>query len=294
MREILSVTKMHGLGNSYVIISDLDGRMESEYSRLAQAVSNKSYGVGSDGMLVAQRGAEAPNRMRVFNPDGSEAEMCGNGIRQLALFLYDNRLAPTDMNIETKAGVKRVVVYPGRKDGTPVRVDIGKGEITGYFSGSSCLDLSKYLPASALPKGYELAIPGRTVSVGNPHFVHFTTKKAAEEGVKLLGPIIENHPQFQPGRINVEFAHVDDEHTIDMYVWERGAGLTQACGTGACATAYAAKKQGDVKNPIKVRMPGGDLLIEVSDNDDITMTGTVEYIFKGKLLGVSGMLKHFA
>lgn len=295
MRNTLPITKMHGLGNSYVLFSDLGGVMESDYPLLARAISNKNYGVGSDGIIVRQRGAAAPYRMRIFNPDGSEAEMCGNGIRMFASMLYEEGLAPHKMDIETKSGLKRAYVhfnnYPHR---SIVGVDIGRGTITGNLINSSALDLSGGISPFEIPRGCEPFISGRTVSVGNPHFVHFTTEEAAKEGVKSLGLIIENHPRFKPDRINVEFAHVADEHTIDMYVWERGAGLTQACGTGACATAYAAKKERMVENPIQVRMPGGNLEITVSNDDEINMRGDVEYVFKGRLLDVNGMLKHFA
>jgi len=230
----LSVTKMNGCGNTYGIIEDLDGKLEDQlvgYSRLAKAVSDKVYGVWSDGILVVQNGEKTKYRMRVFNPDGSEAEMCGNGIRMFARYLYDKKMTKEkEFPVETYDGsivvVPRLNLRKGKFES--VTVDMGKGQIS-----------ERNKPIDVLGANFL----GHCISVGNPHYVTFH-EEASEQMAKKYGPSIENHPDFQPERTNVEFAKIVFPNWIDLFVWERGAGFTQACGTGASVDLYREYSQG--------------------------------------------------
>lgn len=278
----LPITKMHGLGNSYVIVRDLDKALERKpgYKNLAIALSDKSYGVGSDGILVVQLGVKTEYRMRIFNPDGSEAEMCGNGIRMFAKNLYDEGLVKeTQFSVETYDGSRVVVPKLNIRNSEveSVTVDMGKGEIKER-------DKTIKLP--------QRDFYGTSVSVGNPHYVIFDSL-ATEEITKQYGQLIENHHDFQPNRTNVEFARVKNPSHIDLFVWERGAGFTKACGTGACATAFAGYKKRINERDVKIWLPGGALFISVMNDDTIKMNGPAEYIFKGKIIDLDQLLSHF-
>ncbi len=256
----LEITKMHGIGNSYVIIEDFNRKLQSKYSKIARVVSDKSFGVGSDGILVLNKGKTAKYCMRIFNPDGSEAEMCGNGIRAFARYLYDRKLIGKEAEIE----VGGRIIKP-RINGNSVTVDMGEGKIIG----------KKTLTVNGTK------FSGVQVSVGNPHLVIFANnEKEAEENVKKYGHAIENHDAF-PNRTNVEFAFVKSRNEIILRVWERGAGLTLACGSGACATAFAAFQENRTGNKVNIRLPGGVLAIEIKGSGSIIMSGPAEYIFSG-------------
>lgn len=286
----LEVTKMHGLGNSYVIVPDLDKKIEERYSLslLARALSDKNYGVGSDGLLVHQED-QSQNVMRVFNPDGSEAEMCGNGIRMFARYLYESKYAPKNMSVKTLAGIVEPEVILKKGKFESVKVNMGRGKILGEEE----LHFGEY------------DFYGTKVSVGNPHYVVFkhetpgryhgitSSSFVSEEAVRDFGPRIENHPNFQPSKTNVEFAEIWGRDKIKLLVWERGAGYTKACGTGACATAFAARKSGKINKNVNVNMLGGNLKISVKSDDTIFMTGPAEYIFKGQIVDIEEMLAHF-
>ena len=262
----IKITKMQGIGNSYVLIEDLDRKLESKYSNIAKTISDKSFGVGSDGILVVNKGKLAKYWMRVFNPDGSEAEMCGNGIRMFARYLYDKKMIGKEAEIEVGGSKGGKIVKPRINPDDSVTVDMGKGKIMK----KSTLEISgmKFL--------------GTQTSVGNPHFVVFVDdEKMARENAKKYGSSIENHAAFKPARINVEFAAVKNERNLMVHVWERGAGLTLACGTGACATTFTAFKENMIKNKVDVKLPGGNLTIEIKDDDTILMSGPAEYIFSG-------------
>ncbi len=261
---ILPITKMHGIGNSYVIIDDMDRKLEPMYPDIAKAISDKSFGVGSDGILVLNKGMRVRFCMRIFNPDGSEAEMCGNGIRMFALYLFDRKLIGREAEIEVGKG--KIVRSRINSDKT-ITVDMGKGELLQRIA---------------------ISVDGKTftglhVSVGNPHFVVFTgSEEEALKNVRNYGSIIERHKMF-PNRTNVEFAYVKNKSSISIRVWERGAGPTLACGSGASATAFAAFKEKKTDNRVNVALPGGALTIEVADDDSILMTGPAEYIFSGTI-----------
>src|SRR3989344_876113 len=253
----MQITKMHGIGNSYIVIEDLQGKMKSKYSTLAKKLSDKSFGVGSDGILVVSKGKLAKYWMRVFNPDGSEAEMCGNGIRIFTRYLFDKKMIGKEATIEVG----------GSRGGNIVTVDMGKCEIIG----------TKTIEAGG--KKFD----GISVSVGNPHFVIFSkNSEEAKENSQKYGSSIENHTSFR-NRTNVEFVSPKGSEELNVYVWEMGAGATLACGTGACASAFAAYKDNRTGKKIKVKLPGGILNIEIKDDNRVMMSGPAEYIFSANI-----------
>ena len=263
----ISASKLHGLGNAYVVIEDLARKLEKRYPEIAKGISNMSFGIGSDGILVVNRGKLARYRMRVFNPDGGEAEMSGNGARIFAIYLYDRKMISRKAEIEVggrKGGKLISVAVEGRNH---VTVDFGKGMIIG----------SK----SVVAKGKRFS--GTHVDVGNPHFIIFDgSDDAARVHAKEYGNAIERHAAFKPNGVNVEFAHVRNRHNITLHVWERGTGITLACGSGACATALAARKKGLIADKVSIRLLGGTLTV-LLDDDRIVLKGPVGHIFSGKL-----------
>lgn len=264
----LEITKMHGIGNSYVIIEDIDRALEPKYTELAKLISDKNFGIGSDGILVVNKGRLAKYWMRVFNPDGSEAEKSGNGIRMFARYLYDKKMITNKTDIEVGGRHGGQVVQPEINSDNSVTVDMGKGEL-----------LRKEIIVIE-----ETEFSGLRVSVGNPHFVVFTKhEKEAENYAKRYGSAIENHGAFNPARTNVEFVSVPDKRKIFVSVWERGAGLTLSSGTGSCAAAFAAFKENRIENKVTVKLAGGDLMIEIGNDDSILMTGPAEYIFSSSI-----------
>lgn len=263
----MKITKMHGLGNSQILVEDFEGSLEKKtgltYNQIAKSVCNQNFGLGSDQMLVINSSEKGDFMMRVFNKDGGEAEMCGNGIRCVARYLYDKDLVGKKHDIETKAGVKHLNIIS--KDN--IEVEMGKGNL---------------LKDNLEVEGFE----GSLISVGNPHFVIFTDK-ASRKLAEDYGSSLENASEFQPDRANIEFAKVKSESEIETYVWERGAGITLACGTGACATAFAAKKKGLVGHEISVKLLGGKLDLKIDDKDQIRMSGPAEYILEGEIFNIS-------
>ena len=262
----MQITKMHGIGNSYIVIEDLQGKMKSKYSSLAKKLSDKSFGVGSDGILIVAKGKKAKYWMRIFNPDGSEAEMCGNGIRIFTRYLFDKKMIGKESIIEV-GGSKGGKIVKTKISRNIVTVDMGKCEIRG----------TKTIEIGG--KKFD----GITVSIGNPHFVIFSkNSEEAEQNAKKYGSAIENHTSF-PNRTNVEFVAPKGKEESNVYVWERGAGPTLACGTGACASAFAAYKDNRTEQKVKVKLPGGTLNIEIKDDNRVIMSGPAEYIFSANI-----------
>lgn len=261
----MRVTKMHGLGNSQILVEDMDEDLEDRiglrYSEIARALCHPGFGIGGDQTIIILPSKRADYQMRVFNKDGGEAEMCGNGIRCVARYLHDRGEVNEKPSIETKAGIKNLKISQ-EDEKTMIEVDMGRGKVieenkeVGEFQGSH-------------------------VSVGNPHFVIFTDK-ASKEMALSKGPDLENAEAFQPEKANIEFSNSISKSKIETYVWERGAGLTLACGTGACATAYAAKKKGIIDSKVKIRLLGGNLEIEIQNTDRIMMRGPADYIMEGE------------
>jgi diaminopimelate epimerase len=277
----LRFTKMHGLGNDYIFVNGMSERLPRvSLPRLARALSDRHFGIGADGLILVLPSRSAQFRMQVFNADGSEAEMCGNGIRMFARYVYEHGLTrDRELAVETLAGVirPRLMVRGGRV--ASVRVDMGEPR----------LERSE-IPMRGKPGrviGEALRVDGEryevtAVSMGNPHCVIFV-KEVAEFPVARVGPAIERHRAF-PRRTNVEFVQVLGRSALRMRVWERGAGETLACGTGACATLVAAVLNGKADRKATVHLPGGDLKIEWRASDNrVYMTGPAEEVFSGEI-----------
>ncbi|HHY53076.1 MAG TPA: diaminopimelate epimerase [Clostridiales bacterium] len=273
----LAFTKMHGCGNDYIYIDCLE-REISAPEQLAVVLSDRHFGIGGDGLVLICRSDIADAKMRMFNLDGSEGKMCGNAIRCVAKYLYDNDICKKDeIKIETLSGVKTLQVYAENGFATSVKVDMGKAELT-----PSRIPVA--LPGDRIVNA-PLAIQGKTygitcVSMGNPHAVVFC-QDVDSLNLAEIGPRFEHHEIF-PERVNTEFAQVIDQNTLKMRVWERGSGETLACGTGACAAAVASVLNGYCAKgqDIRVLLTGGELIINYTD-ERVLMTGGCVKVFEG-------------
>ncbi len=277
---MLKFTKMQGLGNDYVYMDCTKSGVPDNVISLAQFVSNRHFGVGSDGLILICASETCDFKMRMFNADGSEAQMCGNGIRCVGKFVYDKGLTnKTEITVETLAGVKslRLQVQDGKV--TKVKVDMGEpileaSHIPVIAASSPVTDLK--LQA----EGKEFKVT--CVSMGNPHAVTIV-ENVKDLDVKKYGSKLEVDSHF-PEKANIEFAKVIDRNTIEMRVWERGSGETFACGTGACATAVSCHLNGFTGEEVTVKLLGGDLHIQWNkENNHIYMTGPAVTVFEGEL-----------
>lgn len=275
----MQVTKMHALGNNYVYVSLFEELIEeSALAPLARTVSNVRTGIGSDGLILIGPSRVADLQMRIFNSDGSEAETCGNGLRCVAKYARDRGYVQADtFQIETKAGVVSASVHQ-EEGGVIRRATINMG--TPRFGTEAVV----YQGSRTHGEQVEVAVENRTllgtlVSMGNPHFVTFVSD-AVHYPVSEVGPGIEQHPDF-PTRLNVEFVTIRSPREIDFRVWERGSGVTFACGTGACAAVAAGNRQGLLEDEVVVHLLGGDLHIALRDGH-IHMTGEAVYVFDGE------------
>lgn len=268
-------TKMHGIGNDYIYIHCPDGA-PSDISDLSIEMSPRHTAVGSDGIILILPSDKADFMMRIFNADGSEARMCGNGIRCVGKYVYDKGLTDkTRLCIDTLSGIKHLDLHIG-DDGQVATVTVDMG-----VAATEAPDV--------LPEGITVEKPVATtagdvritaISMGNPHGVVFIDDMESID-VHALGRELEMHEMW-PDRANIEFARIDSPHDITMRVWERGSGETMACGTGACATAAAAVITGRCKSPVRVRLLGGTLEISVSPSGSILMTGPATTVFEGR------------
>jgi diaminopimelate epimerase len=279
----LSFTKMQGIGNDFVVADCLSPSAPSEDALQAASprLCDRKFGVGGDGVLLVLPSSVADFKMRMFNPDGSEAEMCGNGIRCFAKFVADGGHTTKDrITVETLGGVKTLELSAPDVSGvTRVKVDMGR-------PGLDRADLPMTgtpgrVVAEAVEVGGEsVALTG--VSMGNPH-VAFFLSPATDAIIDTLGPKLEKHPRF-PRRTNVHAVEVISPTEIKMLTWERGAGRTLACGTGACASAVASHLNGQTGRQVLVHLPGGDLHIDWSEADDhVYMTGPAAEVFTGEI-----------
>lgn len=261
----MKFTKMQGLGNDYVYL-DCTRAVPDDLATLAVKLSDRHFGVGADGLICICPSERADFRMRMFNADGSEGEMCGNGIRCVGKYVYDKGLIDReDITIETLSGVKSLYITSENGCATAVMVDMGIPAVEPLKT----LDIS----------GEKYVV--HPVSMGNPHAVIFGIS-VKQIDLTDIGPQIECHSAF-PGRTNVEFIEVTDPSHLKMRVWERGSGETLACGTGACAAVAAAVMTGRTKREVTVTLPGGDLLIRWDESDGhIYMTGPAVTVFEGE------------
>ncbi|MEW4489997.1 diaminopimelate epimerase [Thalassoglobus sp. JC818] len=273
----MKFTKMHGAGNDYVYVNCFEETLPEDLPALARAVSDRHTGIGGDGLILICPTDEADVQMRMFNADGSESEMCGNGIRCVAKYAYDHGIAPREeMKILTGNGVLTVQLTIENQKATQVRVNMGQ----------PILEASK-IPTKlegAPPLRQPLRVGGKTlevtcVSMGNPHCITFVDE-ITDEWVHGVGPHIEIHPAF-PNRVNAEFIQIVSPSEMIMRVWERGSGETQACGTGACASAVAAVLNGLTERTVLCHLPGGDLTLEWAESGDVYMTGPATEVFSG-------------
>lgn len=275
---MLEFIKMHGLGNDYVYMDAINQDIKNR-SELAKKVSDRHFGIGSDGLILICQSNIADFRMQMFNSDGTEAEMCGNGIRCVGKFVYDNGFTDKkELKIETLAGIKKLELITKNEKVEEVKVDMGEPildpkEIPVISEENPVKDLNLIL----LDRNFKFSC----VSMGNPHAITVLDDDVNEFDVEKYGKLAEINEAF-PKRTNVEFINIINKNRIKMRVWERGAGETLACGTGACASAVATILNGYTDRNITVELLGGNLEIEWNKEDNhIYMTGPASTVFKG-------------
>ena len=284
----MKFTKMHGAGNDYLYIDARDhDDFSTDWSQLSRSMSDRHFGVGSDGIILIEDSGIADLKMRMFNADGSESEMCGNGIRCFAKYAINRGLATSGadgIEVETLAGIRTVVpIYDGDRI-TGARVAMGKPLLE---PGDVPVILD---PASGYPKGpvtgYPLAVDSLElslsfVSMGNPHAITFIDQPVGGFPLHTIGPMVEHHSIF-PNRVNFETVNITGPGAMTARVWERGSGETMACGTGACAIAVAARLLGIADGRVDITLPGGTLSIDWDGEGEVYLEGPAEEIFSGK------------
>lgn len=275
----MKFTKWQGCGNDFVLM-DCREQEPADYAALSVRVCDRHYGIGADGILVVLPSDIADFRMRIFNTDGSEAEMCGNGIRCFARYIYDYGLTKkTEFTVETGAGilVPKIILQDGVVAG--IQVDMGEPHLLGEEIPVAGHDGKRVIAEPLALEGTTYAVTG--VSMGNPHCVVFVDD-AESFPVEALGPKFEHHAMF-PRKTNTEFVEIKDRSHVRMRVWERGAAITLACGTGSCATVVAGVLNGKTERKAEVQLDGGKLIVEWADNNHVFMTGPAELVFTGEL-----------
>lgn len=274
----MKFTKMHGIGNDYVYVNCFEEEVKNP-SEVSKYVSDRHFGIGSDGLILIKPSTVADFKMDMYNADGSQGEMCGNGIRCVAKYVYDYGLTNKEnISVETLAGIKHLELTIENGKVALVKVNMGSPELVPekipvVAEGERAIDV----PLEVKGKSYQM----NGVSMGNPHCVIFMEEDVRNLDLEAIGPDFENHERF-PKRINTEFVNVLDNQTLRMRVWERGSGETLACGTGACATAVAAVLNGLVQKEVTVKLLGGDLKIQWDGGESpVYMTGPATTVFDG-------------
>jgi diaminopimelate epimerase len=276
----MKFTKMHGLGNDFIVVSG-EKELPAGVDQTAIELCNRYFGIGADGLVFILPSERADYRMRIINSDGSEAEQCGNAIRCVSKYVYDHGMIDkTEITIETiGAGVQKVQLNVQDGKVAAIRVDMGEPVLKGLLVPTT-IDRNPVID-------YPIEVDGQhfrftAVSMGNPHCVIYV-EDAVNFDMAAWGPKLEKHPLF-PKKINVEFVTVKSRDFTDMRVWERGAGPTLACGTGACATLVSSVLNGYTERQVTVSLKGGDLFIEWNEADNhVYMTGPAAEVFKGSL-----------
>lgn len=276
----MKFTKMQGIGNDYVYVNCFEETV-ADPERVSEIISDRHFGIGADGLVLIMPSDKADFRMRMFNADGSEGNMCGNATRCIGKFVYDNHLTDkTSITLETRSGIKKLTLYPENGKVKTVLVDMGKAvlkpaDIPMNVSGDT------FINKPITVDGKEVFITA--VSMGNPHAVTYVDDVDSLE-LEKIGPSFENHPLF-PERVNTEFIKILDESTMQMRVWERGSGETWACGTGACAATAASVLNGYFPHDkeITVKLRGGDLFITYKSDGTVLMRGPTETVFTGEI-----------
>ena len=276
----MKFTKMHGCGNDYVYV-DCTNEMIENPSEVSKYVSDRHFGIGSDGLILICSSETADFRMAMYNADGSEGAMCGNGIRCVAKYVYDKGLTDKEnISIETKSGIKELELTVEDGKVSLVKVNMGvpilrAKDIPVDVDTEKCIDSDINVDG----KDYKITC----VSMGNPHAVTFIDEDVKTFPIEKIGPKFENHPMF-PDRVNTEFVQVLNRHEVNMRVWERGSGETLACGTGTCATVVACVLNGLTDDEVTVHLLGGDLFIKYDrENDTVWMTGPAVIAFEGTI-----------
>ena len=285
----MKFTKMHGCGNDYVYVNLFEEKLDDP-ARVSIYVSDRHFGIGSDGLITIGPSDKADFRMRIYNADGSEAEMCGNGIRCVAKYVYDHKLTDkTEISVETGAGIKYLTLYVEENKVSQVRVDMGEPILTPgdipvvKADGSAYGDDYRVIdePISAGNREWHMTC----VSMGNPHAIVYLDKDIdiKKFEIEKIGPFFENHKAF-PERINTEFIQVVDKNNLNMRVWERGSGETLACGTGACASLVATVLNGMCDTTATLHLLGGDLKITWDkDENTVYLEGPAKTVFTGEV-----------
>lgn len=271
-------TKMHGAGNDYVYVDCFSEPYPSDPASLAIAVSNRNFGIGGDGIVFICPSETADARMRMFNADGSESEMCGNALRCVAKYIYDHNITGKDeVRIETGRGILPLQLFTEKGKVVRARANMGSPILKSA-------DIPTTLPGDP-PVQFPLSVADTEllvtcVSMGNPHCVTFV-KEITDDLVLRIGPLVERHPAF-PRRVNAEFVQVISPQEVRMRVWERGSGETLACGTGASAVCVAGVLNGVTERKVLVHLTGGDLELEWSQTGDVFLTGPATEVFHGE------------
>lgn len=277
----MRVTKMHGLGNDYIYHRPT---VELDWPDISRRVSERHFGIGSDGLILALPSSVADVKMRIFNADGSEAEMCGNGIRCLAKYAVEEGMVPADaeeISVETGAGVLHIRLFREKGVVTAARVNMGQPRLNPADLPATVDGPGPILDFPLTVGGMDLKLT--LVSMGNPHAVHYISSGMDEFPLERIGPLVENHPMF-PRRTNFQVVQVLDKGHVLHRVWERGSGITMASGTSASAVCVASRLHGFTGDRIVDSLPGGDLVLEWDGSGPVFMTGPAARVFDGEWL----------
>lgn len=283
----MKFTKLQGTGNDFVLVESSDE--QRDWSKLAIAMCERHFGVGSDGLLLLQPSHSADFRMRMFDPDGSEAEACGNGIRCLARYVYDKGMIPAGadcISVETIVGVRQLKLNKEKGRLTSVQAGMGRPIFEADAIPVNIKQGREKIVHTRNMIGYPINVAGidmllNLVSMGNPHAVYFQEKPVADFPLSQVGPMVE-HSAIFPRRTNFEVAHVINRAEIEVRTWERGVGETLACGSGACAVAVAAQLYGYADSKVNIKLIGGALQLEWDGAGEVLMTGPAETVFHGE------------
>jgi len=283
----MNFTKVQGAGNDFILVEASEVNLD--WSQMAMAMCNRHFGIGADGLLVLLSSHLADFQMHIFNPDGSEAEACGNGLRCLAKYVVDMGLANTEAQeilVETVAGIRKVKIYRAMGKLTKIQVDMGEPKFGAEDipvviepKEGDLVDIKSMLSYSITIENTELLL--NFVSMGNPHAIYFGQYPVSNFPLSQLGPEVEQHKMF-PNRVNFEIANVISRRQIEARVWERGVGETLACGSGACAVAVAAQLLGYTDNKVDITLPGGTLEVEWDKIGEVLLGGPAEIVFTGE------------
>ncbi|MCI6421852.1 MAG: diaminopimelate epimerase [Blautia sp.] len=275
----MKFTKMHGIGNDYVYVNCFEETVENP-SEVSKKVSDRHFGIGSDGLILIKPSEKADFEMEMYNADGSQGAMCGNGIRCVAKYVYDYGLTDkTNISVDTKSGIKYLDLTVTNGKVALVKVNMGQPELNAekipmIYKKQQVIQQ----PLAVKDNIYEVT----AVSMGNPHVIVYMDQ-IRDLAIEKIGPDFEKHPAFPEG-VNTEFVHVIDRKTVEMRVWERGSGETLACGTGACAVAVACVLNGYTEEEVTVRLLGGELKIFWNRKENLVyMTGPAEVVFDGTI-----------